>query len=254
MQSDRSTRTTAAFTLVEMMCVIAVMLILIALLIPTLGHARERARRTACRGNLRQLILGASMYASDDSRGNYSSAVGDSQDPLAYLYPNYITQTKTFLCPSTENWIRPSLYVTNPFTSRTELFDLTGNAGSVTNAGSSYELFGFMNSTADTPNFTMLRLLNAEERVAGVKKTFSSVDAYAHYYDAFGLKGVVAGPSRIWLILDGDGPAIPNNYPDSADNHGEEGGNVSFCDGHVEWVPVREYVKAYEMSQDENRK
>ena len=241
------------FTLVEMMTVLGIISILILLLVPTLSSTRERARQTSCRGNLHQLIIGASMYAHDDIRGNYSDSIGDSQDVLAFLHPGYVPNTKVFICPSTRNWIRDDLIVTNPMTGRREIFDLTGHAGNTANPGSSYELFGFMNSTADTPNFTTIDVMGQQRRIPGIKKTLASVNGYPHFYDSFGLKGMVAGPSRIWLILDGDGPAVPNNYPDIRDNHRDKGINVAFCDGHVEWVALKQYIKLYEISQDENR-
>jgi prepilin-type N-terminal cleavage/methylation domain-containing protein len=54
-----------AFTLIELLVVLAIIGILTALLFPALSMGRERARRTACQSNLRQLLLGTQMYAGD---------------------------------------------------------------------------------------------------------------------------------------------------------------------------------------------
>jgi len=60
-----SRREASGFTLVELLAVIAVLLLLAALLFPALAGARERARRTACLSNLRQLAAADFMYAGD---------------------------------------------------------------------------------------------------------------------------------------------------------------------------------------------
>lgn len=54
-----------AFTLVELLVVIATVAILAALLLPALSKAKERSRSIVCKNNLRQLALGHRMYYHD---------------------------------------------------------------------------------------------------------------------------------------------------------------------------------------------
>jgi prepilin-type N-terminal cleavage/methylation domain-containing protein/prepilin-type processing-associated H-X9-DG protein len=54
-----------AFTLLELLVVVAVIGVLTGLLLPTLGRAREAGRSAACLGNLRQIGLSLQLYVQD---------------------------------------------------------------------------------------------------------------------------------------------------------------------------------------------
>ncbi len=57
---------TLAFTLIELLVVIAVISLLMAILLPSLGKAREQGRRAACMANLRSIGQSIFIYAHDN--------------------------------------------------------------------------------------------------------------------------------------------------------------------------------------------
>ena len=99
----------AAFSLIELLAVIAVISILAALLFPGLAAARQRASTLTCAQNLRQIGLGMRLYADTDANGLLPASTFPGRPPIGlnpwptwiYALSNQIPASgRLRVCPS----------------------------------------------------------------------------------------------------------------------------------------------------------
>lgn len=101
---SRINKTRRAFTLIELLIVIAIIAILAAILFPVFARARENARRAGCQSNLKQLGLAFAQYSQDYDE-KYPLVFKGPWFPdfwptwRTYVYP-YVKSAQVYTCPS----------------------------------------------------------------------------------------------------------------------------------------------------------
>jgi prepilin-type N-terminal cleavage/methylation domain-containing protein/prepilin-type processing-associated H-X9-DG protein len=241
----------AAFTLIEVLVVVAVIALLVSVLLPALSRSRESARRVACRSKARDIAM-AMLYHANDNKGVYIYSQGGTSysgtpgadDGLQYIFnKKYLRDPKVTICPSTDNVVdiskKGGLQLIKETDQRITLYtDLAHGARNRFDhsGGHSYEVFS-KHSAGIFPG--------------GLRYDQSgtiTVQLLKRPYQQFILVDSDQDPDKSGAggIVDGLGVWAYNNWPDEAtNNHGKDGGNIAFLDGHAGWVTKREWVPAH---------
>jgi prepilin-type N-terminal cleavage/methylation domain-containing protein/prepilin-type processing-associated H-X9-DG protein len=196
--AQRKARHNRAFTLIEILVVIAIIAILAAILFPVFGRARENARRSSCGSNLKQIGLGLAQYTQDHDEKYLAEQSSANKTFVSTLQP-YIKSTQVFVCPSGAQAVIDKAVTPNPDDGdikdfRWKAFGDTGHYGLNSNV-----------TSASTPT-SLSQVTEPAETAAGFD---------CSWYES------------------SDILSIGSSVQDAARHL--DGANILYCDGHVKW-------------------
>lgn len=226
------------FTLIELLVVISIIALLVGILLPSLGKARESAMLVSCSSNQRQVVLAATAYC-DDNKEWYpvfnthgwlpgaSCYMWETSAASRRAFENYLGTGQIMYCPSVM-WPNSGQFT---WANYRDLWPGTGDVNV------SYTIIFGDHPDVDSPEVRFLQY-SGDTNADGT-------------YPVKQRRGLNDSTSRVLISDIYDEGAYWSTVNEDIHNH-IEGSNQGFVDGHVAWKPWQEMQRRFYINVSEN--
>jgi prepilin-type processing-associated H-X9-DG protein/prepilin-type N-terminal cleavage/methylation domain-containing protein len=225
-----------AFTLVELLVVVAVIAILAALLLPSLARAKAQAKAIECENSLRQLNLACLLYV-DEWEDAFPNNYGYAQIEYLVSINRYVNWVNNIM-----SWELDTDNIDTALLLKGGLGPYLGGAPALHRCPSDLALSDLQKG-AGWKNRVRSTSMNAQIGNAGTFSTGGTNSNNPGYVQFFRMTQI-PDPSSTFLFIEEHPDSINDGYflnrldsfewNDLPASHHSGGANISFADGHVE--------------------